>query len=381
MKAFLTIDDIIERALLMISQHELFKYPIVLNKAGLPMRITKLRNYDSIDTNENGLTLSIFPYAYQGTSNETVGSNNAAVTYKPYNPGNAIRGFDEATLALIVQLTARGTDVETTAPAYNGAPVYEKNWMETYLYRWGTILRAILLTKPLENLGGLVKNSNVNWLSYRTPNEMSSQGKAIVFHRSALLWEIDFNAPRNVTSYPVTAVVPNTTQAPSWHYVGVRSFEKDPVYWDDNAQVFTTMGGQALTRTPGGLPVAFDLDTNQFVSRDVPPVALTSTQLLDNRLSPPAPWIDTTLRLVGVLLPSRSNLYWNTTLLQLQLVDGTVVTALEDGTLVFYDATQGLLVDAGGTPFVPGDNLLPLNRSVVNIYDANSLILRDRFYL
>lgn len=384
MNPYLTVDEVIERAIAMIASHELFKTPIVKNKAGLPMRITRIYDFDNrIDNNTDGLTLCIFPYAYEGTSNETVGSTNAAVTYQDYHPGAAKRGFDQGRIALVIRLQTAGHDQEETPPPYTGSPVVYRNWKEKMLRRWATILRNILLTKPLENLGGLVQNSHVNYLSFRTSNPLADRGKAMVFHSAGVLWELYFNAPRNFKSYPVAPLIPDPDYEKTWSFIGVRNRELDPVYWDSYHGFITVVGGHPLHFTPKGTPVVWDKATSQF-KHTTTGVVLTSTELEDTRLNPVKPWINTDLLIVGVMLPSRTNLYWHKTLNQLQLADGTVITELEDGTPISYDPVRGVLYrtdDPDQVPLDPASNIIPLNRSVVNIYEAGGLTLRDTFEL
>ena len=175
------------------------------------------------------------------------------------------------------------------------------------------------------------------------------------------------------------ALVPNTTPTWTWLYVGVRNLDGKPIYWDSAVKTLVDPQGNALPITPKGKRVFWDPEEERF--EDLNGVALTSDELLDPRITPtPETWIDTNLLLVGVLLPSYENLFYNKTTQQLQLNDGTVVAALEDGTPIHYDDDAGVVInDNTDTEIVRNDNFLGLRRGRVNIYDANSLKIRETF--
>lgn len=383
MNPYLTVDEVIERAIVMIASHPLFKDPIVLDEDKKPIRINYIRDFDGFVSNATGLTLSIFPYSYQGASNESISSQNAALVYEPYTLGGASEGFDRCRLALIVKLQAQGTQRSKTE--FSPAPhkvVVERSKQERALHRWMTILRAILLTKPVANLAGLVKNSTVNWGSFRTSKWDASPGSTkggenLVFHQAALLWQIELNAPRNWQEFASRILVPGMGPGSSWLYVGVRTRDCMPVYWDTESKFLVTLEGYPLKTTPQGLEVSYKPETKQLIKPDGTP--LTTTQKQDTTQTPPKVWIDQNLLIVGVLAGG-ANLFYNQTTNQLQKCDGTVVTTLPDGRPVAYDPTTGKLINPStGTPIPPSEELRPVKSGLVNIYDANSLELRDTF--
>lgn len=383
MNPYLTVDEVIERAILMIANHALFKDPIVLDEERKPIRINYIRDFDGFVSNPNGLTLSIFPYSYQGASNESIASQNAALVYEPYTLGGGSEGFDRCRLSLVIKLQAQGTQrSKTELVAAPNKVVVERSKHERALHRWLTIMRAILLTKPVANLAGLVKNSTVNWGSFRTSTWNASPGSTkggenLVFHQAALLWQIELNAPRNWHDFAQRIVLPNTSPTSTWLYVGVRTKDCMPIYWDTQALTLVTAEGYPLKVTPQGLEVSYNPETKQLIKPDG--TALTAPQKQDTTQTPPKVWIEQTLKLVAVMA-NQQNLFFNETTNQLQTCTGTPVTQLPDGTPIAYDPGTGTIINPStGTPIPPSEELRPLKSGLVNIYDANALELRDTF--
>ena len=206
-------------------------------------------------------------------------------------------------------------------------------------------LYAILLSKPVMNLGGLVAGSSVDWETCRSVTQEQgslAKGENYLLHSVSVIWSIKLYTTRNWKLYPqYRALVPNTTPTWTWLYVGVRNLDGKPIYWDSAVKTLVDPQGNALPITPKGKRVFWDPEEERF--EDLNGVALTSDELLDPRITPtPETWIDTNLLLVGVLLPSYENLFYNKTTQQLQLNDGTVVAALEDGTPIHYDDDAGV---------------------------------------
>lgn len=337
MKAYLTVDEILERALILIADHELIKNPIVVNNAGTPIRITKFRTYDGFDLNFDGLTLSIFPYSYQGTSNETVGSTNAALVFEPYNVGSGTEGFDRAKLALIVKLQTTGNEPLNTESNYP-TPVIERQAREVALYRWLNVLHSILLTKPLQDLGGLIRNSTINWGSFRSTKWDGQKGENYVLHSASLLWQMDYNVPRNWRLLPAKITLPNIGVQPAWVYVGVRNIDKVLIFWDTVSGFLTTVSGFPVSVTPLGEPVKWDTLLGKFRSKTDNRL-LTEPELIDpNYFIPdvdpptPGPWINTDLILVGVIMPTKEYIFYNRKTLRIEDINGNPIVTLPDGT-------------------------------------------------
>lgn len=381
---YLTVDEVIERAIVMIANHPLFKDPVVLDEESKPIRINYIRDFDGFISNPNGLTLSIFPYSYQGASNESIASQNAALVYEPYTLGGATEGFDRCRLSLVVKLQAQGTQRNKTelSPTPHKV-VVERAKHERALHRWLTIMRAILLTNPVGNLAGLVKNSTVNWGSFRTSTWNASPGSSkggenLVFHQAALLWQLELYAPRNWHDFATRVVLPNTSPTSTWLYVGVRTKDCTPVYWDTLALSLVTAQGYPLKTTPQGLAVTYNPDTQQLIKTEGG-APLTTAQKQDTTQTPARVWIDQNLLLVGVL-GTQQNLFFNPATNQLQTCDGTIITQLPDGTPISYDPATGTLKNPiTNQPVAPSKDLYLLKTGLVNIYDANALELRDTF--
>jgi hypothetical protein len=378
---FLTVDQVIERALLLIKSNEKFLNAPVFDSSNKPIPINKLRNFDGFDSNQKGLTLSIYPYSYQGTSNETVNSHNAALVYEDFEIGTGKSvARERCRLSLVVSLQTLGyAQASTTESTTQGSIVFERSEKERALYRWATILWDILLTNPITNLGGLVHSSKVNWGAFHST--AWSQKDNAVLHKATLLWNLDLYTVRNFKQFLRIDEVPDVGPVSSWTFVGVRRKDETPIYWDDFQKTLVTVLGIPLTVTPKGQRVVWNLTLNRFEDPSTGN-PLTPIELEDNTFSPLGTWIDTNLLIVGVMMPSRRNLYWNKTLLVLQLANGTLITELEDGTPITYDPVLGVLINGNtGQPLDQRstDSFLSIKTGRINIYEANTLILRDQF--
>lgn len=387
---YLTVDDVIETIIVMLATHPMIQDPIVMNSAGTPLRINRICDSEHIyEFNRTGITLSIFPYTYYGTSNETVDSKNVAMRFINYDLGNASAagGRDQVRLSLVVKIQIAGKQHEEYAlnEGLDHQITVIRNRREGALYRWLPILRSILLTNPLDKLGGLITNSEIPWGSFRTTREESSPGtrvggENIILHSASLVWSFDYFTARNYITLNQPIPQTNTGPRPSWTYIGVRSADCKLMYWDELAGFIVSSQGYPILTTPKNKRVVWDLDQSRF--EDLAGVALTSNELLDNQ-TPPEPWIDTNLLIVGVLMPSHVNVFWNKTTHILQKCDGTPVTELPDGTPIEYDPDTGEIIDVTDPDNpVPVDNggiIVVGRKGKVNIYDANSLKLRDSF--
>lgn len=379
---FLSVNQIINRALLLIRNNENFKNPRVVDSQGNPIFINKLRNFDGFDGNTNGLTLSIYPYSYQGTSNETVNSHNAALVYNDFELGTMIPNNparERCKLSLVVSITTLGfqnTTIDSAEPASTDV-VFEYSEKESALYEWVTDIWNILLTNPISNLGGLVSGSKVNWAGFHS-TAWDKKDHAVI-HKATLLWHLDLYTVRNYQQFINVINVPNVGPQLTWEYVGVRRSDETPVYWDSNADRLTSVNGFPLLVTPKGKKVTWNPTTQQFVD-PVTRVNLTSVELEDPTVTPLGPWIDTDLLIVGVLMPSNRNLYWNKILMHFQLADGTIITTLDDGTPISYDPPTGTVLDSTtGVAISSTGAFLSLKKGKISIYDANGLQLRDQF--
>lgn len=375
----LTTNNIIERAMLLIRNHELFLNPLVENAAGEPIRITKIRNFDGFDANFKGLTLSIFPYSYKGTSNETTTSSNASMVFTDFHLGSGDGGFDKTCLNLVVTLKLASVDTKKTTDtvASAGTVEFERSVPESILYDWATHLRTILLSDPVVRLGGLINNSTVNWTSFRTTAWNDAPGKAnggdnVVFHQVSMLWQIYLNAPRNWRLYPKVGTGVGEDAGTGWYYLGIRTTDCTPMYWDSSAGVVSTLQGMPISHTPSGIPVKWDPVTQQYQNRDTGAV-LTQAQLNLPGVTPAQPWIDGTLRLVGRL--NGGYLLWNEVTQKLQDCSGTVVEEYD------FDPDTGAVTPNPANPPAEDDELTVFGKGAISLYSANGMVLRDRFTL
>lgn len=385
---FLTVDDIIEKIIVSLATHPLIQEPVVLNSAGMPLRINRIYDSEHIyEFNRTGITVSIYPYAYYGTSNETVDSKNVAMAFKSYDLGNGAfaGGRDQVRLSLVVKIQMAGIRKETYVlnDDQDSKITVVRNRNEGALYRWLPILRSILLTNPLDKLGGLINNSEVPWGSFRSTREESSPGSRnggenLILHTASLVWSFDYFTARNYVVRNQQIPQVNTGPIQSWTYIGVRSADCKLMYWDSIAGFIVSSSGYPSLSTPKGKRVVWDPIQSRF--EDQAGVALTSDELLDKQAIP-EPWIDTNLLIVAVLMPGHVNVFWNKTTLNLQKCDGTLITALPDGTPIDYDPDLGVIDITDPDNPVPVNNggILVIGKSRVNIYDANNLELRDSF--
>ena len=134
---FLTVDQVIERALIFLQSDERLKNPPLLDKNGNQIAINRLRNFDGFDDNQSGITLSIYPYTYQGTSNETVHTKNAALMYEDYELGSQnSTARERCRLSLVVSLQTVGYDQDPLTPPVQGQIEIVRSEKERALYRW-----------------------------------------------------------------------------------------------------------------------------------------------------------------------------------------------------------------------------------------------------
>lgn len=356
MSTFHTIDEIIEKALELIDAHELVRSPIVFNTAGSPIRITEYRDHDGFDGNAKGLTLSVFPYVYSSSS-LTSTSSNAAIIYDPQHVGDRARGgYERGTLNLIVKLSTTGFEMVRTPVDDKRPVVMVRNEYERSLRKWLEILRAILLSNPLVNVAGYVKNSRVHYGDFKTTEWTGGKGSQnAVLHTAQMLWTLDFWPVRDLSRLP-KPTLPGTSV--SWQFVGIRSSDWMDVYYDTSVLDLYTLSGYPLQVTPQSIPVKWNPTTRVFEHR-VTSVPLTNAQMLDPLAPAGKPWIDTGFKIVAVVkvpgtettAAEQYHLYLRTADNVLIRSGGTVVTELWDGSALSYDPVTGRLVLVPAGPF------------------------------
>lgn len=385
---FLNLNTLIERALQLISFHPLMTNPLVRNAAGQPVRVNRYRNFGGLDINSNGLTLSIYPYEYRGTSNETVESTNAGVVYRPYDIGGGgsgdSPGRDSMTINLVVELSTTAAEhITETKAVGNNQVEFVRSTREQLLRDYIMGVRDVLLTYPVSTVGGLVQNSTVKLLGFRTGewvNDKGAGGQRFVLHKVALIWQLSGMALRNAIAFAPSGYVDDEGHLQrTWHYVGIRTRDCEPIWWDSANNFLMPSNGIPIPSTPSGKAVAWDLVDERL---ETPAgVALAGADLLDNSTTPPnLPWIRHDLLVAGYLLaPTRQLLLYDVTQSRLELCDGTQVTHI-GGVAVHYDTGTGQVINTGtGQPFIDPTNFISVGASVVSIYEANGLVLREQF--
>lgn len=384
---FRSLNQIIEVAIRLISFHPYVLNPLVVNGAGNPVRINKMRNFGGFDINNSGITLSVYPYTYEGTSNETVSSTNAGMYFKPFSVGSGSNpGIDEMTINLVVELQTTGVEhLKTTELVGSNQVVYERSTRESLLRDYAFMLRDILLTHPVDKVGGLVQNSTVNWTSFKSSKwveETGKNGQKYVFHRVAFLWQLTGFAQRNglLLAPQSLPTGPDGALQRTWRYVGIRTIDCEPIWWDTVNNTLVTGTGWRVATTPKGQPVVWDEADARLEKPDG--TALAGAELQDPGTTPPnALWIRHDLLVAGYLLSpgGRELLLYDVTQARLEKCDGSVVTHI-NGVPVHYDPGTGQVIDTGtGQPLNDPTNFIGVNRSVVNVYEANGVVLREQF--
>jgi hypothetical protein len=395
MNPYLNIDTIIEYAFLHLGNHPLVRQPKILNKVGTPIKITRFRDDNGFDENQDGLTLSIYPYTYDGTSNETVQTGNAALVYEHYHIGSGTSqpSFDRCRVHLVAKLQALSYNRPLETVDYDGFTIqFVRNETERALRKWMEQLRTILLTNPTNNLSGLVKNSHVNHIVFRTSEWTGKEGKNAVLHEASLLWQIEINSPRNWKTWPLYNPLDGVD---NWEYIGLETQTGRPIYYDNGSSWMVSVDGYIISTTPppANLPVKWDNIQKRF---ETPAgVPLTNLQLVNPANS--KPWIDTNLLIIGVKKAPltgtynalEQNLFWNISQARIELADGTIVTTLDDSdgnpTIgLSYDPLEKVLSvtypSQSTRPVNPNiDPVYTFNSGKVSIYDANGITLRESF--
>lgn len=385
MNPYVNIDTIIEKTFVLLATHPLIRQPSVRNSAGETIKITRFKNDDGFDENQDGLTLAIFPYTYEGSSNETVGTGNAALVYEHYHVGSGTTNpaFDRCRVHLIVKLQALSANRVKSVENHDGIQItFVRNEVERALRKWMEQLRTILLTNPMNKLLGLVRNSHVNFISFRTSKW--NEDTNAVLHEASLLWQLEIDSPRNWKTWPIYNPLDGVD---NWEYLGVELRTGTPIYYDYASKNIVYVNGFPITSTPapGNIPVVWDPIQQRFERVNGTP--LTPTELIDPATG--KTWIDNTLKLVGVIkapLPFNQltqNVYWNTVSLKLELADGTEVTEVDDNLLTYNPTTEVLSIEYPGESPRPvnsnSDPIYLIGTSHVNIYDANGVVLTESF--
>ncbi len=354
MAEFRTIDEIIEKAISLIDQHELVRNPIAFNSVGSPIRITEYRDHNGFDANTTGVTLGIYPYVYN-TSSLTTTSPNSALVFDPQHLGDKYKNaYERGTLNLEIKLSIMGMDRSRAVMDPKRPNVFfVRNEYERALRKWLEVIRVILLSKPLVNVAGYVKNSRVHYGAFQTTDwtgkgAIGGNGANAVLHSATLLWQLDFWPIRDAASLPYNKVEGYTE---GWSYIGLRSKDGMDVFWDADRKDIMTLSGYPLRVTPSGAPVTWDSTEKRFEDPKTG-TPLNASQLADPEAPAGKPWIQTGLTPVGIIkTPAtdtteafQDNVYLDNATNQLQKASGDLVTQLPDGSALSYNPATKRLV-------------------------------------
>lgn len=326
-----TIDDIIETTIIELAKHQLLNggpniaYPDINN--GKPIIVRKYRNFNGVELKEPGLTLSVYPFNYEGTSRPTPESSNTSISFKPYglmgtDPTKPSNGIDMATANIKVRLdylsySLREKNQTSTIlgdPFTNFgsiAPIqtFETNDVESMLRKYVEYVRLILST-DLFNLKGWVKSSFVTWCNF--PTSTWDQGSSLILHTAELMWQVNY--------YPLREWRVNQGVRGTDPIIGSTSVG-EPVFFLNNHNLLVTGYGVVLFTTPSGIPVSWSRQKNKLIN------AKTGDVLSDEALNDPKtgkPFVSLDILPIGILQNSNITVYYNTVLGKITKFDGTL---------------------------------------------------------
>jgi len=359
-----TLNNIIEYTIIQLAKH-----PLVNGDAGVrdddnkPVRISKFRNFSGVELKEQALTLSVFPYSYEGSSKPTPESKNTSISFMPYglmgvDPSKpSTKSIDFATANIKIRLDMLGYTLKDVPQSNTlqgqrglfgttvGVQTFETNQAERILRDYIEYIRLALIS-DLFNLHGMIRGSSVNWVDHIS----TSWDKAgnLILHTAELMWQVYYNPLR---SWRVDApVITRDTLIGAYYSDGA------PVFWRPDLDVLVTGFGQAILKTPSGLPISwrpwtvsegdgiptfYNPQTNEILSQSALYAPNSTTGFINLDLLP-----------VMVLIGSDIPLYFNKTTNQLVKYDGTAFNKIPgpnaalnaDGTLNLNDQSNWIPV-------------------------------------
>lgn len=328
-----TLNDIIETAIVEIAKHQLVNGGAgIIGSDGQPVKVVKFRNFSGVEVKTTGLTLSIFPYDYEGASRPTPESTNASVSFKPYgfqgpDPTRPNGSIDFATANIKIRLDLLGYSIKTKPQTQTtttgqrglfgttlGAQTFEVNEGEEILRSYLEYIRVILST-DLFNLNNLVQSSFVTW--YNLPTTKWDSGGNAVLHTAELMWQVYY--------YPLRDWRPDHIVRGKHPLIGAMQADGAPVFYRPEHNVLVTGFGTVILTTPGGLPITWDTATQKLI-HPVTKLPLSDEALKDKGSG--EPFIRLDLLPVGVLMSGDVPVYFNKTTSQLVRYDGSRVSAI-----------------------------------------------------
>jgi hypothetical protein len=330
-----TIDDIIETTIIQLAKHQLLNggpnisYPDI--NGGKPIIVKKYRNFNGIELKEPGLTLSVYPFNYEGTSRPTPESTNTSISFKPYgllgsDPTKPRNGIDLAVANIKVRLdylsyslreksqnsTIVG-DPFTNFGSINVPQVFETNDVESMLRKYVEYVRLVLST-DLFNLGGWIKSSFVTWCNF--PTTTWDAGGSMILHTAELMWQVSY--------YPLREWRVDQGVRGLDPIIGTQS-DGSPVFYLSKHDLLVNGYGVALFTTPTGLPITWDKNTNKLINSQNKEV-LSNEALVDARNQ--KPFVDLNILPIGVLKNGDITVYYNVESGKITKYDGTEINKI-----------------------------------------------------
>lgn len=227
-----SLKEIIYTTISIIHNHPYIQNPLVkspvpdLNGNYLPIPIDRYRNYDGLELQEPGLTLSIFP---KFSPAEKSYGDRLATTYTPVTMGGKHKGFMyEATYSLVIHLAYQEVALnETKQLIYvkdkfnnvssdkeklidnsgdlfpkSGVVPIEVNVAEDILRDYLEIIRIIIEQVDYYAPWNL-RGTSITGMGFPSTS-WSQESKQIYFHQAYMNWEISTYAPSTYDQpYPI----------------------------------------------------------------------------------------------------------------------------------------------------------------------------------
>lgn len=357
-----TLNDIIEKTIVELARHELLTGAAnIVGPDGRIVKPVKFRNFSGVELKEQGLTVSVYPYYYEGTSRPTPESKNASISLMPYgllgpDPTQPNKAVDLATANIKIRLDMLGYTLDTKKQTNTslgqrglfgtnlGVQTFEFNYAEQILRDYAEYIR-LALSNELFNLGGLVRGSQVTWINHISTTW--DQGGSLILHTAELMWQVYYNPLR---SWKTDGVIREKDIL-----IGSLESNGHPVFFRPSVGAVLTGFGQVFLNTPTGQPLSW---RNWRVSEDDGISTLynpqTNQPLSQEALFGPGTtksFINLDLLPVGVLIIGDIPLYFNKITSQLLTYDGSPFTKipgpsakLVNGALDLTDKTQWIPV-------------------------------------
>jgi hypothetical protein len=327
-----TIDDIIETTIVQLAKHELLNGGAGINYNGAPLKVKKYRNFNGVELKESGLTLSVYPFNYEGTSRPTPESTNTSISFKPYglmgsDPTKPRNAIDTATANIKIRLDFLSYSLRTLPQSSTiiGDPSnvfgtttsvqsFETNDAESMLRKYVEYVRLILST-DLFNLNGWVKSSFVTWCNFPTTNW--DAGSSLIIHTAELMWQVHY--------YPLREWRVDQGVRGKDPIIGSLQADGAPVFYLEKHDVLVTGYGVVILNTPSGVSVTWDKTTNRLV--DPKTREPLSVDALKDKNSDRA-FIRLDILPIGILQNGNIPVYFNKTSSSIIKYDGTVINKI-----------------------------------------------------